>query len=60
MQASIMLIDKVGRKVLTQNENLNKGYNNINLNLDKFSEGVYAIIIETPAERIVKQLMIIR
>jgi hypothetical protein len=60
MQASIMLIDKVGRKILIQNENLNKGYNNINLSLDKFSEGVYAIIIETPAERIVKQLMIIR
>ena len=60
IQATIILIDKVGRKVLSQNENLTKGFNTINLKLDKFSEGVYAIIIETPAERIVKQLMIIR
>ncbi len=60
IQATISLIDKVGRKVLSQNENLTKGFNTINLKLDKFSEGIYAIIIETPAERIVKQLMIIR
>jgi trimeric autotransporter adhesin len=56
----IILLDKVGKKVLSQNESLTKGFNNINLNLDKFSEGVYAIIIETPVERIVRQLMIIR
>jgi Secretion system C-terminal sorting domain len=56
----VNLIDKIGRKVLLQTENLVKGSNNITLNLDKYSEGVYAIIIETPEERIVKQLMIIR
>jgi hypothetical protein len=60
INVTIMLIDKVGSKVLTQNEKLTKGFNNINLNLDKFSDGVYAIIIETPSEKIVKQLIIIR
>jgi len=60
IQATFTLFDKVGSKVLTQNEKLTKGFNNITLNLDRFSEGVYAIIIETGAERIVKQLIIIR
>ncbi|MEO7307833.1 MAG: T9SS type A sorting domain-containing protein [Ferruginibacter sp.] len=60
IQANIMLIDKVGSKVLSQKENLTKGYNNITLSLDKFSEGVYAIIIETGSEKIVKQLVIVR
>jgi hypothetical protein len=58
--ATFTLIDKVGSKVLTQNEKLTKGFNNINLALDRFSEGVYAIIIETGGERIVKQLIIMR
>ncbi len=58
--ASFILIDKVGSKVLSQKEKLTKGFNNVNLNLDKLSEGVYAIIIETATERIVRQLIIIR
>ncbi len=60
IQATIMLVDKVGKKVLVQNVNLTKGYNNVNLNLERFSEGVYAIIIETNYEKIIKQLMIVR
>jgi hypothetical protein len=56
----ITLIDKLGRVVLNQSESLTRGFNNINLNLDKYSEGVYAMIIETPTEKIIKQLMIIR
>ena len=56
----ITLIDKVGRKILIQNENFNKGYNNIYLSLEKFSEGTYTIVIETSAEKIIKQLIIIR
>ena len=60
IQASFILIDKIGSKVLNQKENLTKGFNNITLNLDRLSEGVYAIIIETASERIVKQLIIIR
>jgi hypothetical protein len=60
VSVKILLIDKIGRKVLTQSENLAKGYNNITLGLDNYSEGVYALIIETPSERIVKQLIIAR
>ena len=60
IQATITLIDKVGRKVLSQNENLTRGFNNITLSLDNYSEGVYAVIIKTPAQMVVKQLMIIR
>ncbi len=57
---TFILIDKVGKKVLMQAENLTKGFNNITLNLDKYNAGVYALVIETAAERIVKQLIIIR
>lgn len=60
MTVKINLIDKAGRKVLSQNETLRKGYNNINLNVEKYSEGVYAIVIETEDDKIVKQLMIVR
>jgi len=56
----ITLVDKLGRKVLSQDENLIKGFNNITLNLDKFSEGVYALLIENGTEKIIKQLMIMR
>ena len=58
--AKIILIDKVGKKVLSQNENLVKGSNNITLNIEKYSNGVYAILIETASEKIVKQLIIFR
>ena len=58
--STITLIDKVGKKVMVQKENLTRGYNNITLSLDKFSEGVYAVMIETDAEKIVKQLIIVR
>jgi len=57
---AISLLDKTGKKVLDQAENLSPGFNNINLNLEKYSQGVYAVIIQSPTERIVKQLMIIR
>ncbi|MBK7558049.1 MAG: T9SS type A sorting domain-containing protein [Chitinophagaceae bacterium] len=60
MMATVTLIDKLGSKVLTQKEKLTPGYNNIIVNLDKLSDGVYAIIIETDSERIIKQLIIIR
>jgi hypothetical protein len=59
-QVKIMLIDKIGRKVLLRTENLQKGYNNISLNLESYSEGVYAVVIETPEDKIIKQLMIVR
>lgn len=58
--ATIMLIDKVGKRVLVQNEKLAKGPNSINVTLDRFSAGVYAIVIETTSEKIVKQLIIVR
>ncbi len=60
IRATFLLIDKVGKRTHVQNENLTKGFNNITLNLDKYNPGVYAIVIETTAERIVKQLIIIR
>jgi len=60
IQVKIVLLDKVGKKALSQTENLARGYNNITLALDNYSEGVYALIIETPTERIVKQLIIAR
>ena len=59
-QIQVSLIDKVGRKVLVQNESVTRGFNNITLNLDKYSEGVYALVIETGSEKITKQIMIIR
>ena len=60
MQVKILLIDKVGKTILKRAENLVRGYNNISIGLETYSEGVYAMIIETPDEKIVKQLMIIR
>lgn len=60
IQAKIILLDKVGKRVLVQDQNLNRGTNNITLNLDKYSEGVYALIIETSSDRIVRQLVIVR
>ena len=59
IQATFTLIDKLGRKVHTQNEKLTKGSNNITLYLDKFSDGVYAMVFENASEKIVKQLIII-
>lgn len=59
-EATMMLIDKVGRRVLVQKEKLSKGFNNISLNIDRFSEGVYALVIEIDAEKIIKQLIIVR
>jgi trimeric autotransporter adhesin len=60
IQATFTLIDKVGKKVLVQHENLSTGFNNITLNLDKYSAGVYALIYETGTEKIVKQLIIVK
>ncbi len=60
MDVKIILLDKLGRKALSLNQNLIKGYNNIALAVDNYSEGVYALIIETPGERMVKQLIISR
>jgi hypothetical protein len=60
IQVTFTLIDKVGKKVLVQHQNLSKGYNNITLNLDKYSAGVYALIYETGSEKIVKQLIIVK
>ena len=59
-QAKISLIDNAGRKILVQNEKLNKGYNNISLPLEKYSEGMYTIVIETPSGKINRRLIIIR
>ncbi|MBK6633302.1 MAG: T9SS type A sorting domain-containing protein [Chitinophagaceae bacterium] len=50
MMATITLIDKLGSKVLTQKEKLTTGNNNITVNLDKLSDGVYAIIVETDSK----------
>ena len=60
IQATFTLIDKFGRKVLTQNEKIIKGSNNITLYVDRYSAGVYALVFETSAEKIVKQLIIVR
>jgi len=58
--ATVALIDKMGRRMLVQNEKLVKGPNTVFLNLDRFSAGVYAIVIETTEEKIIKQLIIVR
>ena len=60
LQAQIILIDKLGRKVLEQKGNLIRGNNKIYLPLNKYAEGVYAVIIETAGERVVKQFIISR
>jgi trimeric autotransporter adhesin len=60
IKANISIVDKVGKKVLTQNENLVKGTNNLTLDIAKYSEGVYAIIVETTDAKIIKQLIIVR
>ncbi len=59
-QAQFTFIDKAGRKVFSRKENLTKGSNTIHLNIDNLAEGVYGLIIETPAEKYVKQFIIIR
>ncbi|WP_462255473.1 T9SS type A sorting domain-containing protein [Ferruginibacter sp.] len=59
-QAQLILIDKLGRKVLEQKGNLIRGNNKIYLPLNKYAEGVYAVIIETAGERVVKQFIISR
>jgi len=60
MNATVVLIDKLGRRMLVQNEKLIKGFNTITLTLDRYSAGVYAIVIETASEKITKQLIIVR
>ncbi len=60
LQGTIILVDKVGRKVLVQQQIFSKGYNNINLSLDKYAEGIYTVIVETSLEKIIKQLIITR
>jgi uncharacterized repeat protein (TIGR01451 family) len=60
VQAQLILIDKLGRKVLEQKGNLIRGNNKIYLPLNKYAEGVYAVIIETAEERVVKQFIISR
>ena len=60
VQAQIILIDKLGRKVLEQKGNLIRGNNKIYLPLNNYAEGVYAVIIETAEERFVKQFIISR
>ena len=57
---TLTLIDKVGKRVYTQGEKLTKGFNNITINLNSYSPGVYALIFETASEKIIKQLIIIR
>jgi hypothetical protein len=59
-KAQITLIDKTGRKVLTQAEKLVTGFNNVTILLDNITPGVYAVIIETSSDKTVKQLMIVR
>ncbi len=60
VQAQLIVIDKLGRKVLTQKRNLLKGDNKIYVALNNYAEGVYAVIIETSGERVVKQFIISR
>jgi len=60
MRAVVSILDKVGKKILTQNENLIKGVNNLTLDLNRYSEGVYAVVIESADEKIIKQLIIVR
>jgi uncharacterized repeat protein (TIGR01451 family) len=60
VQAQLILIDKLGRKVLTQKRNLLRGSNKIYVPINKYTEGVYAVIIEIAGERIVKQFIISR
>jgi Secretion system C-terminal sorting domain len=60
LPATFILIDKLGKRNLVQTENLGKGFNNITLALDKYAAGVYALVIETATERIVKQLIIVK
>jgi hypothetical protein len=59
-RGTISLVDKMGRKVLIRDEKFARGYNNISLALEAFSEGMYALIIETGTEKIIKQLIIAR
>ena len=60
IQVEIVLIDKIGQKVLSEKRSLVRGANNLTLDLSKFSEGVYAVVIETGSEKIIKQLIIVR
>ena len=59
-QGTVTLIDKLGRKVLTQEVKIVKGINNIYLPIEKYGQGVYSIVIETSTEKINKQLIIVR
>jgi hypothetical protein len=59
-RGTISLVDKMGRKVLIRDEKFARGYNNISLALETFSEGLYALVIETGTEKIIKQLIIAR
>jgi|GEM_PF-133006 len=59
-QATITIFDKVGSKVLSLQQGLKEGFNNVTIDLAKFNGGVYAITIETAFEKVTKQLMIIK
>lgn len=59
-QGTVTVIDKLGRRVMTQETKFVKGTNNIYLPLEKYAQGVYSIVIETSTEKIIKQLIIAR
>ncbi|MFZ1529141.1 MAG: T9SS type A sorting domain-containing protein [Ferruginibacter sp.] len=58
-QAEILLIDQAGRKLLERKQNFSKGKNELILQLDKFSAGIYSLIITTNEEKIIKQLSVL-
>ncbi|MEI7735046.1 MAG: T9SS type A sorting domain-containing protein [Ferruginibacter sp.] len=59
-QGIVTVIDKLGRRVMTQETKFIKGTNNIYLPLEKYAQGVYSIVIETSTEKIIRQLIIAR
>lgn len=59
-QGTLTVIDKLGRKILTQEIKIVKGTNNFYLPLEKYGQGVYSVVIETATEKINKQLIIVR
>jgi hypothetical protein len=59
-QGTVTVIDKLGRRIVTQETKFVKGANNIYLSLEKYGQGVYSVVIETANEKIIKQLIIVR